>query len=325
MTAVMTELDLTARLRGRRVLVAGASGFIGRAVCERLVHRGAETVGVSRHVPTGITGPIEQVEWRQVDLVDDDAARRLIAEVQPHAVINLAGVVAGSRDRSFVIPTLHTNLGVAVTLLDAAAESGCCEAFVQAGSLEEPNRRDESPSSPYSAAKSAATSYTQLYAQRYGLNCGVARIFMVYGPGHQDETKLIPFVIRNGLLGSPIQLSSGRRRVDWVYIDDVADALVMLASNADLGGESVDIGSGELVPIRDVVTQLWELLGLDGEPPFGTLPDRDGEVERVADVAHAAEMFGFTARIGLDAGLAATVDWFRDSLQSSTGPKSTHG
>ena len=308
------------------MLVTGASGFIGRAVCERLVLDGVETVGVSRRAPAADAGPIERVEWRQVDLVDAEAARRLVAEVQPHVVINLAGLVAGSRDRSFVLPMLQTNLAAAVTLLDAAVESGCCEAFVQAGSLEEIDRRDEPPSSPYSAAKSAATHYAQLYGQHYGLNCGVARIFMVYGPGHQDNTKLIPSVIHDGLRGVPIQLSSGSRRVDWVYVDDVADALLMLASTADLGGKSVDIGSGHLVPIRGVVTRLWDLLGLDGEPPFGTLPDRACEVERVADVAHTAETLGFTARVGLDEGLSATVDWIRDSIgHSPIGLRSTQG
>ena len=241
-------------------------------------------------------------------------------------MINLASVVHGSRDRSFVAPILHANLMSAVTLLDAASESGCCEAFVQAGSLEEPNGRDEAPSSPYAAAKSAATSYAQLYGQQYGLNCGVARIFMVYGPGHQDDNKLIPSVIRDGLCRGPIELSSGRRRVDWVYIDDVADALVMLANTPDLRGVSVDIGSGQLVSIRDVVARLWNLLDLGGEPPFGTLPDRAGEVERVADVAHTASTLGFTARVGLDAGLSATVDWFRDSIgHSPIGLRSTQG
>jgi UDP-glucose 4-epimerase len=298
-------------LGDRQVLVTGASGFIGRHVCERLIAAGAVVVGVCRHPPAAIGGSLRQVAWRQVDLTDVVAARALIAAARPEVVINLAGVVAGSRDRSLVAPMLHANLGATVALLDAAADSGCCEAFVQAGSLEEPDRRDEAPSSPYAAAKSAATAYTQLYGQSYGLSCSVARIFMVYGPGRQDEAKLIPYLIRRGLAGEPMQLSSGRRAVDWVYVDDVADALVALARRRDLRGESVDIGSGTLVPIGEVVTMLWDLLGLDGDPPFGSLPDRSGEVERVADSSRTAALLGWTPQVGLEAGLASTVDWFR--------------
>jgi nucleoside-diphosphate-sugar epimerase len=248
--------------------------------------------------------------WRQSDLTDASTARGLIAEVRPDVVIHLAGLVAGSRDRALVLPMLEANLLATVALLDAAAEHGCAR-FVAAGSLEEPSSLDQAPSSPYAASKAAATGYVELFAAHYGLSAVVARLFMVYGPGEQDPNKLIAYVIARGLVPAPMLLSTGLRPVDWVYVDDVVDGLVRLAIRRDLVGASVDLGSGDLVPVRDVVAKLWRLLELDGTPPFGTLPERAHEAVRAADVATTERVLSWRPRVALDEGLARTVAWFR--------------
>ena len=108
---------------------------------------------------------------------------------------------------------------------------------------------------------------------------------MAYGPGEQDENKLLPHVIRTLLRGKDPKLSSGKRGVDWVYVDDVTEGLVRVAERAGaLAGQRVDIGSGELVEVREVVERVYRLVSPGRTPLLGTLSDRADEAIRRADM-----------------------------------------
>ena len=134
---------------------------------------------------------------------------------------------------------------------------------------------------------------------------------MVYGPGQQDRTKLVPYVISSLLRGEGPRLSSGRREVDWVYVDDVVAAFVAAAEAEKAPGSTLDIGSGELVSIRSLVEQIAALVGGDVRPVFGALPDRPGERPRDAEVQPSRETIGWEPSTPLDVGLARTIEWFR--------------
>src|SRR5262249_11002191 len=154
---------------------------------------------------------------------------------------HLASHVSGSRNLTAVLPTLQANLISTVNLMTAAVEADCPR-IVLAGSLEESHGSDAVPSSPYAAAKSSASSYARMFHSLYGLQTITLRIAMVYGPDQPDESKLIPYVIRSLLGGNAPRLSSGRREVDWVYIEDVVDAMIASAGHFDQGCLNVEIG-----------------------------------------------------------------------------------
>ncbi len=293
-------------LTGRRALVTGAAGFIGSALCQRLVASGTEVHGVSRVSRSTADG----IRWWTADLSEVDAAPRILRQVRPDVVFHLASHVSGDRGLGAVVPTLRDNLVTTVNLLTAAAEAGEAR-VVLAGSMEEPDRDDPAPSSPYAAAKSAASAYARLFDQLYGLPVVNLRVFMVYGPGQRDDTKLIPYVISSLLRGEAPRLSSGRREVDWVYIDDVVAAFVAAAEAEKAPGSTLDIGSGELVSIRSLVERIVALVGGEVRPVFSALPDRPGERPRDAEVAPSRETIGWEPSTPLDIGLARTVDWFR--------------
>jgi UDP-glucose 4-epimerase len=293
-------------LAGRRALVTGAAGFIGSALCRRLVALGTEVHGVSRVTRSAGNG----IRWWTAELSNEGAARTIIREVRPDVVFHLASHVSGDRRLGAVIPTLRDNLVTTVNVLTAAAESGGPRVIL-AGSMEEPDRDDPVPSSPYAAAKTAVSAYAQLFDQLFCLPVVNLRVFMVYGPGQQDGTKLVPYVISALLRGESPRLSSGRREVDWVYVDDVVAAFVAAAVTQETPGSTLDVGSGELVPIRSLVERVVALVGCDVRPVFGALPDRPGERLRVADIALSRETIGWEPSTPLDAGLARTVEWFR--------------
>lgn len=294
---------------GRTVLVTGATGFIGSRLAARLADDGATVHGVWRRTPPAGD---EAIRWHQADLADADASRGLLRAIRPDVVFHLAGHVVGARGLEHVLPAFADNLASTVHLLVAAAELDRQPRMVLAGSLEQPDGDAATavPSSPYAASKWAADAYVRMFHALYATSAVVARIFMVYGPGQRDLRKLVPYVTLALLRGERPELSSGTREVDWIFVDDVVAGLLALA-DADVAGVTVDLGSGELVSVRGVVDRLVGLVGGDAAPAFGSLPDRPMEQVRVARADATAERIGWRARVGLDEGLARTVDWYR--------------
>jgi UDP-glucose 4-epimerase len=299
-------------LYGQRVVVTGASGFIGARLCRRALEQGAIVHAVSRQSQT--SGP-EELRWECADLSDHLATQTLLRRLRPDVVFHLASEVAGSPDRDLVLPMLQGNLISAVNVMLAAGEVEC-RRLVLAGSMEEPDLGDpnEVARSPYAVAKWAARGYARLFHALYELPVVHLRIFMVYGPGQRDVRKLVPYTTLSLLRGQRPKLTSGARGVDWVYVDDVVDAFIRAAIAPGVDGTSLDIGSGQLVTVRALVARLCDLVDSGVEPVFGAIADRNHAPVRVADPARAASTIGWQAFTPLDRGLERTVDYYRSEL-----------
>ena len=303
-----------ARFDGERVLVTGASGFIGAHLCRALVQRGAEIHATSRGPRPAQPG----FHWYEADLTDIEASRALLRSVKPDVIFHLAGRVTAAPALDLVLPTFRSLLGGAVNLLVAATEMGC-RRFILPGSLNEPaaSAREPIASSPYAAAKWAASAYGRMFHCVFGAPVVVARLFMTYGPG-QHASKVVPYVTRCLLRGEPPLLASGRWRADWIYIDDAVDGLLALAHTRDLEGRTVELGSGRLVSVRAIVQRVAHLVGTGITPVFGGRPERPHEPVRRAHTAATRARLGWTPRIALEQGLAETVDWYRNHLYEAT-------
>ena len=293
-------------LRGRRALVTGATGFIGSALVRRLLDEGASVYAVSRQPAP--TGPPD-IRWLAGNLDDLCVVQRVFEAAQPQVVFHLASHVAGARDLALVMPTFRASVVSTVNLLSVAAERRCDRLLVT-GSLEEPAEPAAAPSSPYAAAKHAASGYARMFHALFGTPVTVLRLFMVYGPGQADTKKLIPSVIKALLRGERPQVSSGTREIDWIYIEDVVGAIVAAVDAPAAVGTTIDVGSGTLMSIRSVVEQLTELVNPRVRPLFGAVPDRPLEQVRVADTARTTALIGWKPKVPLNEGLRRTVDWY---------------
>jgi UDP-glucose 4-epimerase len=164
-----------------RALVTGASGFIGTALCRRLIESDVEVHAVSRNPPAGagvrhwwrsVAADVSEaalatkIHWWNADMVELEAARNLVRAIRPGATFHLAGLVTGSRSLETVLPILQNNLMTAVNLLISTAENSAGR-IILAGSFEEPDEIDSGPCSPYAAAKWSASGYARMFFALY--------------------------------------------------------------------------------------------------------------------------------------------------------------
>jgi UDP-glucose 4-epimerase len=293
------------------MLVTGASGFLGSHLCRSLLERGCQVHGISRRRQPG-TG----VVWHQLDLSDVDRALALFDAISPEVVFHLASEVTGDRTIPAVVATMRSNLLSTVGVLAASSSCGC-RRVVLAGSMEELGGPAGIPGSGYAAAKLSATTYARMFHASHALSIVNLRLFMVYGPGQTDETKLVPYAIRSFLSRVPPEIGSGNRPVDWVYAADVVDAFIAgaLAESGD-DADPIDIGSGELVTIREMVELVAQATRSDVAPHFGARADRSHETVVPASLDRARRHLGWAPETSLLDGVSRTVDWFAAAAEA---------
>lgn len=293
---------------GSVALVTGGAGFIGSHLCEKLTRAGMSVHSASRREHPG--SPF--FRHHAVDLQDFGAVSRLMDAVRPDYVFHLASHVQGAPDLKHVLPAFHGNLETTVNLLTAVAERGC-RRFVMTGSFMEPTAKpgDTTPTSPYAAAKWASGAYGRLFHALYGVPFTTARVFMVYGPAQQDLTKLVPYSILRLLKGEAPSITSGKRLVDWVYVEDVAEGFLRLALAGDAVGATVDLGSGSLISTVDLVSTICRLVDPALVPNVGALPDRPMEPTGAARIDESLKLIGWSPRVSLEEGLRRTIEFYR--------------
>ncbi len=302
---------------GQKILVTGASGFIGSHLCRSLLEKGAEVHGVSRE---SHSNKEHNLHWWYGDLSDAEKVRKLLTTVKPDVIFHLASHVVGTRKLDVVLSTFSSNLHSTVNLLLAATEVGC-RRIVLTGSLEEPepNSTEEAiPSSPYAVSKWASSAYARMFHALYKTPVVIARVFMVYGCGQKDLSKLIPYMILSLIRKQVPKLSSGKREVDWIYVQDVVDGLLAIAQAADIEGSTIDLGSGKLVSIQTIAKLITEIAGSEIEPLFGALPDRPMEQIRVANAVETYAAIGWKSKTSLEEGLELTVKWYKENMKLHT-------
>ena len=299
-----------AEFEGKRALVTGATGFIGRTLCQDLVALGTEVWGLSRS--GRCPEPPAGVRWLQADLREHRQAASAFAESRPDWVFHLAGEVTGHPGAELVLSMLESNVLGTVHLFTTALDQNC-KRILFASSPEAAGRG--TPGSPYAASKLTADLYAGMFHRLYGLPVICLRPFLTYG-AWQDPSKLIPSVILSLLQGKAPLLSSGNRVVDAIHVEDVARGFLAAAvAPSSIIGNSFDLGTGKGISIRELAETLARLVGSDRRPQFGALADRPGEQDQVADVGPTQSALRWAPRRTLEEGLRETIGWYRKRAQ----------
>lgn len=317
-----------AELRSSRVLVTGAGGFIGSHLTRRLVAEGAEvhalTDAVSAVYPTRLLDVRGEITLHEGNVADRTAMEALAKEVTPSIVFHLAAYTHVGKSWKRVDECIQSNIQGTVNLLLALENTGY-DRFIYTGTSEiygdiaVPFREDAkvNPISPYAVSKYAGERFCRMYHQGLGWPIVLVRPFNAYGPA-QSPDRIIPETIVRALRGQDLLLTSGTQTREFNYVEDIADGYVRLATTPGVEGDLFNIGGGEEVAIRDLVTQIVDLMGNPIEPKFGALEHRPNEIWRMyCDGQKARDRLGWSPKHSLREGLELTIDWYRTELSKN--------
>jgi UDP-glucose 4-epimerase len=305
-----------------RVLVTGGAGFIGSHLVDALVGRGDEVV-VLDDLSTGFAANVHpDATIVEGSVADEATARRAVGGCE--VVFHQAAHKAVLRSVEQPLTTDTANTHGTLTILKAAADAGVhrvvhassSSVYGGAATIPTPETAPLVPRSPYAVTKLAAEHYCRVFAELYGLETVALRYFNVYGPRQRPDATyaaVIPLFVDALLHGrAPEVHGDGLQSRDFTYIDDVVAANLSAASApADrCSGHVYNIAPGTSATLLDLLRIFGDLLGVNPEPRF--VAPRAGDVSRsLADASAAERDLGFRCTIGLEDGLARTVDWLR--------------
>jgi nucleoside-diphosphate-sugar epimerase len=292
---------------GKKVLVTGARGFIGKYLVFALLRQGAEVKGLT--IDAGQAG--EGVRWVKGDITDRASIKGVCQDVD--VVLHLAAISNVDASVRDPLRTINTNTMGTANLLEEA-RAGTAKKFVYVSSahvygvpkyVPVDEAHPTVPREAYAASKIASEQIVQAYANSYGLDFAILRPFNVFGAG-QDASFLIPGVISQALKNGVIRVGNTDPTRDFLYVDDCVSGFLCVG---DRGTGIFNIGSGEDRSIASVVEKIRDLVDPGMTIESDESRKRAGKVEiprLCADISRLKAL-GWTPAVGFDEGLARTV------------------
>lgn len=310
----------------KRVLVTGATGFIGSNIVRRLIEKGFQVHIIFR--PTSnlarISDLLPNLHQHLVDLSEAEKLRRIVKKIKPQIIFHTASVTVFSSvgvGKSKEI--IKTNFLGTVNLISACDEINY-QCFVNTGSSSEYGLKNQpmaesnicQPVTTYGLVKLTSTLYCQMIAKIKNKPIITLRLFSPYGP-YDDKRRLIPTTVTSALKNQNLQLTRPDMIRDYVYIEDVVEAyLACIYKATNLSGEIFNIGAGKQQKIGTVVEKIIKLTNSKSKLVWNTLSYDERLEPEVwqADLTKTKKKLSWQPQTSFETGLAKTVEWFKGNL-----------
>lgn len=301
----------------KRVIVTGARGFVGRSTIVPLLRRGYE---VHAFVTTNVPAIRSDIVTHRVDLLDTTAVSGALAAIEASHLLHTAWDV--THGRYWTSPANKVWLEAGKKMLLAFKDCGGTRA-VGLGTCAEYDWRGDSayheahtplkPETPYGAAK-LELGNTFARASDAAFSTAWARIFNPYGPGEKPQ-RFVPSVVCSLLGSRAVEMTNGSQIRDFLFVDDLGEALSALLDCSVSG--AVNVASGQGVSLRQIAGKIAVMIGHGDLIKYGALPDRLGEPQTlVADVSRLLNEVGFHPLVDIESGLEASIAYWLSELQA---------
>lgn len=308
-------------------LITGGAGFVGSNLARALLLQKYTVHILSKNSTKQwrLTDIQTKIHRHTISLLDKNALEKLITHINPTVIYHLAAH-GGSSSQKDHEEIFHTNILGTFNLLMATKDIPYT-LFVNTGSSSEYGKKNKpmaesdsiNPTFFYAAAKASATYMAQVFAKEFNKPIVTFRLFSVYGP-YEQPGRFIPTITKNLIEQTPIQLTAGNQRRDFVFIDDVVDAYMQAIKHATkLSGEICNIGTGYEYSNDEVVKKLFRVTKKKTVLKKGAYAKRSWDTPHwVADVSHTKKVLGWKSKYSIDTGLLKTYSWFQENLQLYT-------
>jgi len=298
----------------KRILITGGTGFIGYHLSKRCIKLGWSVTSLSSNSPKP-NKKIQGVKYIKVDIRDKKKLFKIKKDFD--YIVNLAGYVDHSNKKK----TLESHY-IGCKNLASLFLNKKIKKFVQVGSsIEygksrspqiENKKNSQSTFSVYGKAKLLSTKYLMAIYKKEKFPATVIRLYLVYGP-KQDINRVIPITIKNALLDKKFNCSTGLQFRDFIYIDDVINAILKTLKNIKTNGEIINIGSNKPVRIKDLIIRICSLVG-SGKPIFGKIKLRKDEIKSLyPNINKAHKILRWRPKISLNTGLKRTIKYYKNA------------
>ncbi len=300
----------------KKVLLTGASGFIGRHCIPALAARGYEV-----HALSSLSKPNEpDAIWHKADLLDVSSIGPLVEKLHPSHLLHLAWYAEPGKywtspeNLRWVAASMELFRQFAACDGQRLVAAGTCAEYQWLDALYSEDSTPTIPATLYGSCKHATQIALSSYAKQSAFSVAWGRIFSLYGP-HEHPARLAASVIRSLLQSEFASCSEGRQVRDYLYVTDVAEAFVAILESPLSG--PVNIGSGAGIAVRDLVKNIGDLTGKQELIQLGPHPGNTTEpAEIVADIRKLLST-GWRPATKLDSGLTQTIAWWQHQLHTS--------
>ena len=313
--------------QGRRVLVTGASGFVGTWLMHILVRQDSDVFAFvlpehfSRLSPELVGNPNIHLILGNVN--DYSCTINAISSLNIDSIFHLAAVNTNFQLDSSPKLLFDTNIRGTYNVLESARIANTVKRIVIASSREAEESQQTSKDAvyrrpvrrPYQVSKMSAELISQAYHDTYGLPVTVARCSNIYGGGDLNWNRLIPATIKQVLSGTPPKIrSDGQLERDYIFVEDIIRAYLLLGDKAGDEGVSGDIfsfGTGKFISVSDIVGKIARLAGKAELRPIILNKSKDERIDERYPFEREKKILGWTSKIDIEVGLSQTLEWYK--------------
>ena len=304
-------------MKKNKILIAGGTGFIGYYLAKKCLSLNWSVDSISTKLPLR-KRKLKKVKYIKFDISKKKKLNKNLSQNYDY-VVNLAGYVDHKHKEKTMKSHYDGCKNLSVFFLNKKIKK-----FIQIGSsieygkLKSPQKENKKNNqktySVYGKAKLLSTKFLMKLKKKHNFPATVIRLYLVYGP-KQDLNRLIPITIVNAIQNKKFDCSSGHQLRDFLYIDDLIDAIIKILNSPNTGGEIINIGSGKPISVKKLILKICKI-AKGGKPLFGKIPLRKDEIIKLyPNLSKVKTLLNWKPKIDLEKGLKKTIKYFKNEYE----------